>query len=758
MRILELSLRNYRVFDEVDLELPARVIGIFGSNGAGKSSLVEAIRYGLYGETRTDRKQVRTHGVLTEAAVRLVFEHGGQQYEVRRTIKGKNHSAEAELFVGDAQLAAGVTEVNGEVHRLLHMDQKVFRASVFAEQNQLDAFSDVRPGERKEMVLRLLGIRPVDVARSAARKQSRERKGDADRLLETLPDLTEQQAELDRHHLALAEAQKQLSAAAEALTEAERRANEAQEAFEASDRLRERVEKLAVERRGSEERAETHARNEAELKERIEDFERDLAELPKLEEELEGLRGVSDRFAAAQKAAETLAAVGTIEAQLGEIPQQDAATALADLEQAQQERDRARESATRAQAAEERAVADLAEAEDSLARASEADSSEPCPTCGRPLGDDFEEYLAHCKRAVAAAKKKASTTSRDAKTAASALRQVEAELREVIKRGEEARTTEERRGRLDERLREERERLDTLLSDFDGEMPDIRLLAADAERERELGGRVKGLGAERRHLDRARADLERETMQLASCRTRLAEIDEEAAQLAFDAEGHASIRKERDEAARLLEQARIQDREARDLVRTIEREVSRLDGQISQARETAEQAERLREDARYLGRTTVLLDGFRDHLVGRIGPELSREAEALFRELTGAEYDDLRIDEQTLAIHIADGSEYFPIERFSGSETDLANLALRVAISKHLSYMSGADIGMLVLDEALGSLDVERRDLFVRAMGRLSNHFHQLFVITHADQVKDQFQAVIEVQKVGRRRSRAVLA
>jgi DNA repair exonuclease SbcCD ATPase subunit len=43
------------------------------------------------------------------------------------------------------------------------------------------------------------------------------------------------------------------------------------------------------------------------------------------------------------------------------------------------------------------------------------------------------------------------------------------------------------------------------------------------------------------------------------------------------------------------------------------------------------------------------------------------------------------------------------------------------------------DIGMLVFDEVLASLDAERKDLFVRAMGRLSNHFHQLFVITHAD-------------------------
>ena len=49
MRILELSLRNYRVFEEVELELPARVIGIFGENGSGKSTLIESIAFACYG-------------------------------------------------------------------------------------------------------------------------------------------------------------------------------------------------------------------------------------------------------------------------------------------------------------------------------------------------------------------------------------------------------------------------------------------------------------------------------------------------------------------------------------------------------------------------------------------------------------------------------------------------------------------------------------------------------------------------------------
>src|SRR5947209_12643610 len=116
MRVLELSLRNYRVFEEVDLELPAKVIGIFGENGAGKTALMESIAFAGFGvdAARTKKQEIRTEGLLTDCEVRMVFEHGGRQYEVRRMLRGRGSSPEAELYAGDLQLAAGATDVDAE--------------------------------------------------------------------------------------------------------------------------------------------------------------------------------------------------------------------------------------------------------------------------------------------------------------------------------------------------------------------------------------------------------------------------------------------------------------------------------------------------------------------------------------------------------------------------------------------------------------------------------------------------------------------
>jgi DNA repair exonuclease SbcCD ATPase subunit len=262
---------------------------------------------------------------------------------------------------------------------------------------------------------------------------------------------------------------------------------------------------------------------------------------------------------------------------------------------------------------------------------------------------------------------------------------------------------------------------------------------------------------ERKHLSVTDADLRKAEAQLAQLEAKRRELVREAEDLDFDEGRHEQTRSTLAEAEERLEATRARDRAAGAAESKAREEAGRLEGELKQAKETAARVDDLRSEGRHVERVAMLLDGFRDHLVARVGPELSREAEALFRELTTHEYDDLRIDEETLNIEIADGSSYHPIERFSGSETDLANLALRVAISTHLSRVSGADIGMMVLDEVLASLDAERKDLLVQTMGKLAQRFHQLFVITHAEQVKDQFPVSIVVAKTGRRRSSATV-
>ena len=138
---------------------------------------------------------------------------------------------------------------------------------------------------------------------------------------------------------------------------------------------------------------------------------------------------------------------------------------------------------------------------------------------------------------------------------------------------------------------------------------------------------------------------------------------------------------------------------------------------------------------------------------------MAAQAAELFGELTDHEYDELQVDPETYQLQISDGGRVYGLERFSGSEIDLANLALRVAISEHVRFQSGGTVGLLVLDEVFGPLDEERKSRMLLALERLKGRFRQILVVTHSMEIKEQLPSAIEVVKLpGRRATARVLA
>src|SRR3954449_11407965 len=104
MRITRLYLRNYRVFgDELDLPIPAGLVGIYGANGSGKSTLVESIRWSLFGKARTPKEEGRTSEVKDECVTEVEFEHEGNVYLARRVLTGINSTPKAEAHWNGAQ-------------------------------------------------------------------------------------------------------------------------------------------------------------------------------------------------------------------------------------------------------------------------------------------------------------------------------------------------------------------------------------------------------------------------------------------------------------------------------------------------------------------------------------------------------------------------------------------------------------------------------------------------------------------------------
>ena len=163
MRVRSLSIRNYRSIKVLDVSFPeSGLIGIVGHNGAGKSSLLEAIGWGLYG-TQAIRGKIdglTTTGAKGKCSVSMEFDHGeGGPYLIKRTLK------DAKLKRGGKEIAVMTSGVNSKVEKLLNMDYRAFYTSIFTKQGGLSSFTDMTAGQKQETVERLLEVSKVKDAR-----------------------------------------------------------------------------------------------------------------------------------------------------------------------------------------------------------------------------------------------------------------------------------------------------------------------------------------------------------------------------------------------------------------------------------------------------------------------------------------------------------------------------------------------------------------------------------------------------------------
>ena len=102
---------------------------------------------------------------------------------------------------------------------------------------------------------------------------------------------------------------------------------------------------------------------------------------------------------------------------------------------------------------------------------------------------------------------------------------------------------------------------------------------------------------------------------------------------------------------------------------------------------------------------------------------------------------------ETLEIRISDELGPRSYELFSGGEAFRINLALRIALSKVLAHRKGAPLPTLFIDEGFGTQDAPGRERILDVINAIEQDFEKIIVITHLEDLKDAFQARIEVQK-----------
>ena len=765
MLIKRLYLRNYRVYeDELDLYLPPGLVGIYGPNGAGKSTLLDAILWTLWGKARTTKEHIRTSGVGGECVTEVEFEHEGHLYLVRRSIRGASSAVTVEAQCDGAMTSTGTREAQRYVESVLGMDDAAFRASVFTEQKQLAAFSDQTPAERRRLVLQLLGITPLDAARDTVRRDARDLSSSYTHAREILPDL-EALAEAASDSEVKAEADEKTAADETTAAEAARsRSATSLKVYQDLDVKRQEHDALVAE--GKAARAQLDS-----LKAIVTEQQQELTELKSLAFRFDELQKVAAgaegtaRFVALVEAA--LTASRTLERMA--IPPEPAIPDEGALDEAVASANSERERLAAADALAQAAAGDLQRARQAASKSAALSGEADCPICGQALGDAFERVQEHRQRELADAEKRAEQTKRQAAQAGRAAQAAVAHLTGLQKEmaaAREARASWEaaarRRQEAEQALADTWEAAATGAGLSDQSPPDVARIeqlvlearqtldvqrAAQAELHR-IQGRLErrpvleaSLPAAIENLEAAEAGVEALREKLRAVQFEPAALDRAAGELRVAEEGANRADQSAREAALTAARSRERARAAAE--------------KLVEGRGQHESLAELERQSRHVARVADLLSDFRNTVVASVGPSLAMQAAELFSELTDHEYEQLQVDPDNYEVQIGDGGKLYGLDRFSGSEVDLANLAMRVAISEHIHFQSGGSVGLLVLDEVFGPLDQDRKERMLLALERLRGRFRQVLVVTHDQEIKDQLPNAVEVSKLPGRRAAA---
>ena len=187
----QLTLSNFLSYQQATLDFTGLDTAcICGVNGAGKSSLLEAITWALWGKTRTTSDEDVINSTAKEAQVDFRFQCNGDTYRVLRG-RRRGQSASLELQVQhqnqfQSLTAKGVKATQKKINELLKLDYDTFINSSYLRQGRADEFMLRSPTERKKLLAELLKLDQYQDLSEEAKDVSRKLKGQSEQLEQTL--------------------------------------------------------------------------------------------------------------------------------------------------------------------------------------------------------------------------------------------------------------------------------------------------------------------------------------------------------------------------------------------------------------------------------------------------------------------------------------------------------------------------------------------------------------------------------------------
>lgn len=183
-----LKLKNYTSYHDETINFSSfgNIFTIIGDNGAGKSSIIDAITTAIFCRARgIDSKGSGLDELINlnsdKFEIEFAFIMNNVSYKIiRRKSRGGSH--ELEFYIDGINQSEKLTETQAKINNIIKMDYDTFLDTVCVGQGQSGRFMKKKPNERKEVFVQVLGLDKYEVLEKYAKEQKKDISGKIENL------------------------------------------------------------------------------------------------------------------------------------------------------------------------------------------------------------------------------------------------------------------------------------------------------------------------------------------------------------------------------------------------------------------------------------------------------------------------------------------------------------------------------------------------------------------------------------------------
>ncbi|MBT5934060.1 SMC family ATPase [Sulfurimonas sp.] len=789
MILSKLHLENFKKYVTYDVEFGEGLIGIIGKNGSGKSTLFEAILFALYGEAkvRGNKDILRNANATTKDAVvvELDFEFDSCEYKVKREFRGKALSANAKFYKNGELTTTGAKEVTSAIVNLTKMSKDAFMHTLFASQKELTSLSTLKNEDRKKMIRKLLGLEKIDFVEKELVEKSRELKRQISAFAEVLlsdEDVSGKQelikARVEKKNI-LSKDELDKSKELIVLKDKEQAIKKELDVFTKTKEQKQKLfsglklltsnksielltsAKLIAEVHELEHKQETLT-SLASVKKEYLSLHEDLKNQEKLKEhhlKREGL--TKEQVQLREQYTKSKADISTLEKECESFEkcvldekdlQEELSHALSTIELEQK-----KEQELLIEMKSEQRTID--EANTKIAGIQELGKDSECPTCTRPLIEEYDNVINSLVAIVQGTHQKKineyETQLRSVQEQKAKLIELKSvkdkeyqeltkKLNIIVSKQKDLQNAREHFSLIEKKGLKNKEELKALEQfNYDSDLH-FKVRKAYDELEPQYK-HILSLETELKRLPSVKKELEKVTAHIEELEKKRYDKEQEHNKVLYDEEAHKQKHTEHDEALKTLDTETTMLNDIKVLIASIVGEIKTIQNALDNNDVQVKKVQSKKDDLKDYEKIKTSLADFKTKLNAKVAPRISSIASEMYSQITKGKYQHIEVNNDFDFFIYDDGKKY-PIERFSGGEIDLANLVLRIAISKTLTELSGASsIGFLAFDEVFGSQDESRRMEILEAFHTIKEQYRQIFLISHEMEIKEMFERVVEL-------------